>query len=325
MTRPSFRLTHIGLISFLLLVLPVFSADKADLPAPQQLLDTATKLSDLSGLYPYQFNAHIVINRGTSSEKSGEVTIYRDRRDYSYDLRVGDYREVVSRAGNKVYTYYSAFPAPGLGVLRSIDKWPDELTSKNISGGTAKKKVGKLETYCINFKTATGWRLRGCFDPVQTLLLEISTEDNTKSFLNYQQVGEQLFPGTIRMARPELGQTVELEEIHIQKLPQGPITFEIPKGSHEFETCDDEQHAKRIDPVFSNPSFVPIYRGTPIVAYFYAIIDTEGKMHDLAVYSPNHHEDEWKKLAEAWRFKPALCGGKAITTVWLNSVVMKAP
>src|SRR5215471_12214721 len=91
--RSSFRLRHIALTSFLLVVLPIFSADKNDLPSPQQLLGASMKASDLSSLCPYQFNAHVVINRGTSAEKSGTVTIYRDKTDYRYEAQIEDYRE----------------------------------------------------------------------------------------------------------------------------------------------------------------------------------------------------------------------------------------
>lgn len=308
----------------LMLLVPAFLglASAQELPQPQKLLDTATKLSDLSGLYPYQFNAHVVLNRGTTVEKSGTLTIYRDKTNYRYELQIADYREVVMREGDRLYTYYSAFPAPGLGSLRSIDKWPKELASKNIAGRTVKKKVEHVEDYCVDFKAGPGWRLRGCFDPAQFSLLEVSSEEQTTSFLKYQHIGEQLFPGAIRIVRTDPGQTVELNDIHIQKLPPGPATFEIPRGGREFQTCDDEQPAERVTPAFSNPALVPVYRANPIVAYFYAVIDEQGKMHDLAVYSPSHHEDEWKKLTELWRFKPAMCGGKPIASEWQNSVVV---
>ena len=308
----------------MILLLPAFLclASAEELPQPQQLLDAATKLSDLSGLYPYQFNAHVVLNRGTKFEKAGTLTIYRDKTDYRYELQIADYREVIMRKGDRLYTYYSAFPAPGLENLRSIDKWPKELTSKNIAGHTARKKIGHVEDYCVDFKTGTGRPLRGCFDPAQLSLLEISSGEQTTSFLNYQRNGERLFPGAIRIARPDLEQTVEVNDIHIQKVPPSPATFELPRGSHEFQTCDDEQPAERITPVSPNPALLPVYHGGQISAYFYAVIDEKGKMHDLMIYSPSRHENEWKKLAELWRFKPAICDGKPITSEWQNSVVM---
>jgi len=54
-----------------------------------------------------------------------------------------------------------------------------------------------------------------------------------------------------------------------------------------------------------------------MIVHFYGVIDKQGKLHDLAVYSPNGHryEEVWKDVAQKWwRFKPATCDGRPITS-----------
>jgi len=316
-----FRLRHVGLTSLFLLILPIFGADKNDLPSPQQLLDAASKLTDLSSLYPYQISARVTINRGTKIEKSGVVTIYREKTDYRYELQVEDYGEVVMRKGDRFYTWYSAFPAPELGTLRSIGKWPKELVANAVTGRASKKKIGNTDVWCIDLKSPRNWRSRACFDHAKAVLLEVSDKHQKESFLDYQSIDEQQFPGKIRIVRPGLGQNIELD-IHIQKISPGPATMEVPKGAHEFETCDDKQPPELVSEIFSNPRLIPIYSGKPIVAYFYAVIDKKGEMHDLAVYSPTGraNEKEWKEMAQAWRFKPATCNGRPVISEWQLSL-----
>jgi len=296
-----------------------------DTPSPQQLIQASRQVFDLSSIYPYQVSGHVLINQGTPFEKTGTVTIYRDNVDYRYELQVEDYREIIMRKGDKLYTSYSAFPAPGLGVIRSFDKWPKSLSSKTVLGHSFKKRIAEIEAYCFEFKIPAPWRSRACFDSSKSSPLEISDQSQKKTFLNYQAIGEKQFPATIRIVRPDLKQNIEIDAIHIQKLEPDTAILEVPKVGREFEICDDQQPAERLTDEIPSPWQMPIFRGTPLMMYFYGIIDQKGGLHDLAIYSPSGSKQEqtWKEIAKNWRFKPATCNGKPVTSELQFSIVVK--
>jgi len=309
-----------GLALPLLICAMAAMAAASDAPAPKELLEAAQQATELSHLYPYQMSGRVVINRGTANEKSGSVTIYRENTDYRYELRIEGYSEVMMRKGGKLYTLYSAFPAPGLGVIRGIDKWPRQLTLKAITGHTFKKKIGDTERLCVHFQASISQN-RACFDAQKSLLIELQEELQTKSFSDYQQAGEVWFPQKVRIARPDMSQNIEVTDIHLERLQPGAVNLEAPKGAHEFDVCDDEQPPTRLGNMFPGaPGFSIRASGLPV--YFYGIVDQKGVLHDVAVYAPRGHVDEqgWKEVVQRWRFTPATCGGKPVATEWQSFV-----
>ena len=185
----------------LLVLLPLylaFLALSADSPqTPQQLVELSRKASDLSAVGPYQLNATVVLNPGTSKEVSGPITILRDKGLYHSDLKLTGYRET---RWIKEQTLYIArtqsIPIPPLLLVREPDHlWrapiiPDDL--KTLKQSKEKDHAAQLDCFEGN---QADWRNKFCFDPATSVLVKAKgLEFHDVEFQDFGTFEQKYFP-----------------------------------------------------------------------------------------------------------------------------------
>jgi TonB family protein len=296
-----------------------FCADDAR-PDAKQLLLEAHQATDLSAILPYELHAVVVINPGTTNEKKGYITIYRDQGRWRTELRVEDYQEVKMVRGNKLYIYRSTpLPIPLLGLLAETDRSWDKLAEDGDAklGEVAKKKVQNQTANCFDVKS--GPRHRLCFDPERKVLLESMDQQRASEFSNYSDVDGHLFPQKITMllelATKETP-VLTIENIEVRMAQFAETAFAVPPRSIEFDTCDNMQPAKPVEtprPQFS-PMAVRRNASSPVI-HVYGIIDKDGLLQNVKMLTPDAElQQSVLEAVKKWRYSPAMCGTQPVAT-----------
>jgi len=307
-------------VSLFVLGAEMFGADDAR-PEAKQLLVSAHEASDLSAILPYEFQGTVVINPGTSNEKKGSITIYRDHERWRSDLRVEDYEEIKLVRDNKLYIYRSTpLPVPQLGRLAETDHYWDRLAEDGDAkmGDVAKKKVQNQAAHCFDVKGEQRHRL--CFDPERKVLLESMEQQRATEFSNYGEVDGRLFPKKItvllELATKETP-ILAIENIQVIKAQFAPTAFAVPPHATEFDTCDNMQPAKPLQT--PRPEFSPMAaRRNAAVSptiHVYGIIDKDGNLQNVKMLANDPEiQQPILEALKKWRYSPAMCGTSPVAT-----------
>ncbi|HEY2169778.1 MAG TPA: hypothetical protein VGJ30_09150, partial [Candidatus Angelobacter sp.] len=171
---------------------------------PQQLLDAAHKVSDLSRLGSYVLTARVVLNPGDSKrEQAGTLTISRDRELSRVELKINGTDEVQIHRNHASYIVPSQRMLAASGLIGFDKNW-DPAHWKDMEGGEDYKlgkahagTVGGHGAWCFDKKNTyikSAWTEKLCFDAARSILLRRSVGKSWKEFTDYTQVGAQEYP-----------------------------------------------------------------------------------------------------------------------------------
>lgn len=290
-------------------------------PDAKQLLLAAHETSDLSGILPYELHGTVVINPGTTNEKKGYVTIYRDQGRSRSELRVEDYQEVRLVRENKLYIYRSTpLPIPLLGPLLEADHYWDKLAEDGDAklGDVTRKKVQNQTANCFEVKGERRHRL--CFDPERKVLLELMEQQTAVEFTNYSDVDGHRFPKTItvllELATKEKP-VLAVQDIQLIKAQFAPTAFAIPPRAMEFDTCENMQPAKPLQtprPEFS-PTAARRNAAVSPTVHVYGIVDKDGTLQNVKMLTTDPEiQQPIMEALKKWRYSPAMCGGSPVAS-----------
>jgi hypothetical protein len=318
MTINNCRLLVCGFFMFALNA-PVLCADDAR-PEAKQLLLSAHQASDFSAMLPYAMQGTVVINPGTTGEKKGSITIYRDHDRSRSELRVEDYQEIKLVTGNRLYIYRSTpLPVPLLGLLAETDHSWDKLAEDGDArlGDVGKKKVQNRQAHCFDVKGEQRHRL--CFNPEQNVLMESMDQQRAVGFSNYKDLEGHFFPATITVLlelEKQEKPVLVIENIEIRKARFAETAFAVPAHAMEFETCNNMQPAKPLQtpaPEFS-PMALRRNSGSPII-HMYGIIDKDGSLQNVKMLTADAElQQSVMEAIKKWRYSPAMCGTTPVAT-----------
>ncbi len=289
-------------------------------PEAKQLLVSAHEASDLSAILPYELHGTVVINPGTSNEKKGYITIYRDHERSRSELRVEDYQEVKVVRSNKLYIYRSTpLPVPMLGLLAQTDHAWDKLQEDGDArmGDVAKKKVQNQLANCFDVKGEQRHRL--CFDPERKVLLESMERRMAIEFSNYSDLDGHWFPKKItvllELATKETP-ILEVEDIQVIKAQFAPTAFAVPPHAVEFDTCENMQAAKPVQ--MPRPEFSPMVARRNAAAptiHVYGIVEKDGSLQSLKMLTTDAElQQSILEALKKWRYTPAMCGASPVAS-----------
>lgn len=298
------------------LIVSVFAAGSPQ--TPQELVERSRRASDLSAAGPYQLNATVVLNPGTSKEVSGPIIILRDKKLYHSDLKLPGYREARWIKENIVYiTRTQPIPVPNLLLLRELDHlWranviPDDIQAPKQS---KEKDHGKqLECFESN---QSDWRKKFCFDAATSVLVKArGLEFHDVEFQDFGTFEQKYFPGKI-IVKDQDKTVLEIRNITVSKAAFPADMFEPPKNATALPTCDELTPARKIKDVNPEIPFDELRRTRSAVVYLYGLIATDGSVQNITVeYSTgNAFTESARNAFQQWRYKPATCGDKTVPT-----------
>jgi len=331
-------------VGFLLVASSLNTARAQTLPQPTELIQTANAMSDLSGVGPFRLDATIVVDRGTSGEKKGQLAIFQDHERSRSELKWGDFRELDVVLESKLYIVRNA---PGrlreLGDLPNVRKiWRVRLSPRDKLGQTFSMEQQGIRANCFAAEVDRETH-RYCFDPATRLLIENAWTKHNKPkgepiletrYLDYQEIEGRYYPGAIRrFAQAKVDDETdnlklamlrggpEIENIQVTRAQIDPLLFLVPENAREFETCDDLQPARL------KSSGGSVYPPSAMSAHL------EGDIRVAAVVSENGTLEDMKPLSgppvlieaaldaiKKWRFSPAMCGTKPVAVETLIQV-----
>jgi hypothetical protein len=287
---------------------------------PQQILDSAHSSANLSSLEPYILTAEITLNANDKKrQKTGHITITRDRERARVELELGGVREIRTFIGSKEYVL------PGQSFLYTAKLYdfdhlwdPEAQLFRGIENANYvnvhQEKVSGRPTWCMEKKTHWGKESR-CFD-VQTSLLVLETDSRGRTeFLDFAKVGEHSYPQEVQILRKPLA-PVKISHIRIQPGKPDELSFQPPAGALEFGVCKDMKEPKDVstpEPEFTQAARRAHANGQ---VFLYAIIDKTGKV----VFVRALQEDDYGLAAESqrtikrWVFQPASCDSHPVNT-----------
>jgi len=287
-------------------------------PTPQQLLDAAHKVSDLTTLGAYVLRGTVVVNPGGKDERRGKLIIARDhdRARLRLDLNGRIEERVVS--GDKLYV------VPGQGTLYAIglsefDRSWDPGGPQRFSiratpsfGRVHAEKSHERDAWCVEEKSRAS-KDRLCFDAATSVLLRDGSSG--KDFLDYALAGTQLYPQKVKIFDRILV-PIEVDQISVTPAPLTDEIFKVPDNAVEVETCE----AKQLPEAKSTPEpDFPITAreaGRQARVVVYALITKEGRVSAVQVLSTDSYGfgRNVEEKVKAWRFKPAMCNGHPVAT-----------
>jgi hypothetical protein len=285
---------------------------------PQQLVELSRKVSDLSGVGPYQLQATVVLNPRTSKEISGAITILRDKGLYHSDLKLSGYRETRWIKEQTLYIVRTqSLPVPTLLLLRELDHlWrapviPDGI--KTLKQSNEKDHGTQLDCFESN---QADWRNKFCFDPATSVLVKAKgLEFHDVELQDFGTFEQKYFPRKIIVQ--DQGKTVlEIRNISISKAKFTPDMVDPPKNATALPTCDELTPARKIKDVNPEIPFDELRRTPSTIVYMYGLIATDGSVQNISIeYSPSNAFTESARNAfQQWRYKPAMCGDKTVPT-----------
>ena len=286
---------------------------------PQQLVELSRKASDLSAIGPYQLNATVVLNPGTSKEVPGQINLLRDKELYQSDLKLAGYRETRWIKDQTLYIARTqAIPVPTLLVLRELDHlWrapmiPDGI--KTLKQSKEKDHGKQLDCFESN---QSDWRNKFCFDPATSVLVKAKgLEFHDVEFQDFGTIEQKYFPGKI-IVKDQDKTTLEIRNITISKAKFiADDMSDPPKNAIALPTCDELTPARKIKDINPEIPFDELRRTRSAVVYLYGLIATDGSVQNISVeYSPSNAFTESARNAfQQWRYKPATCGDKPVPT-----------
>ncbi|HMC31891.1 MAG TPA: hypothetical protein VKL99_13730 [Candidatus Angelobacter sp.] len=286
------------------------------------LIARANAVTDLSTAGPYELRARIVVEPGSQHEQQGELTIDRDQAGSRMELQLGDFRQVEVFIQGARYVWRSRpYPVIGLETLNGLEAALHLRTAfppqTKYSQGY-RSKVRGTPASCIDARPPFGKKLRFCFDPQTGALLEASDARGWRGrFSEYAAAGKGMFPGRMELTLPGEPRHLEFADIHVTSQSFDDARFVPPQGALAFTSCDGMAAAPLAD-----RDWTVILNRQKGEVYLYAIVEADGRVHDLKAYGTN---DKWlqreaAKHARSWHFVPARCGNTEVASEMLVSL-----
>lgn len=309
MTRNRRLLTFLGCLLSSAAALPA-----QERPTIQQLLDAAHKLSDISSLRPYVLRAGVIANPGDKDkERTGQLTIYRDRDRSRLELSLGKDKETRVVLGDRQYVPPATafFPATGLATFDHA--WLPPLRASGPPDQVFKTRVGSQGAWCFDVQEGARIPRRLCFDATRPTLLISELGIQKTEFFDYAAVGAFWVPGRAVMSIEHLT-AVELHDVQVLPGPLDASLFSVPPDSIEIETCANEQPVKALDqrdPQFPESERKRKRQGAVSLS---VIVDKEGKLAAARVLDATSEAFAHESLEaiHQFKFQPALCSGRPV-------------
>jgi outer membrane biogenesis lipoprotein LolB len=285
-------------------------------PALPEMIARANALTDLSAIGPYQLHAQITVNPGSDHEQQGEITIYRNPNGLRTELQLGDFRQVEVFSQEARYVWRSRpYPVIGLETLEGLEVAlqlrtafpPQTKYSQEIRGS-----VSGVPASCIDARPPFEGKLRFCFDARTGALLEASDSRGWRGrFSEYAAAGNGMFPGRMELTLPGEPRHLEFAQVHVTTQTFDDVRFAQPQGALAFAACNRMAAAVPL----AGLDWVILNRQRGEV-YLYAIVEADGRVHDLKAYGTNDKrlQREVTKQARSWHFAPARCGTTAVAS-----------
>lgn len=288
-------------------------------PSPQQLLDAAHKVSDLTSLGSYVLHANVVVNPGNRDERRGKLTISRDHDRARIILEFPGHTEERVISGDKVYIHPEQWMLFAAGLSEFDQSWdpgrPQKfaLRAHPAFGNVHAEKSHERDAWCMDEKFDTGknWL---CFDAATSMLLrDGSSGKNHKEFLDHTSAGTQLYPQRVQVFRENVA-PFEVNGITVTPAPLDEDVFKVPENSFEVEGCE----AKTPPKVTSapEPDFPKAARDSKRQAtvVLYALVTKEGRIGAVQALGTDSYGFALnaEEKVKTWRFKPAMCNGHPV-------------
>jgi len=283
-------------------------------PALPKMIARANALTDLSAIGPYEFHARILVEPGSSHSQQGEIMIYRDQARSRMELQLGDFHQVeIVSEGTRYVSRSRPYPLAGLDVLNAVEdavQLPEQLLAdakiKNRS-----RTVAGVAASCFDAKRSPVWKTHFCFDSRTGALLEASDYAGQRGrFSGYTAVGEKSFPTRMELTQPGEPRHVELSEIQVTGRKFDDASFAVLQGARAFHVCDGMATARA-----TVDSDWTVSRTEMGKVYVYAVVEADGRVHDLTVYGGDKWmEKQVSKAVRKWNFLAAQCGTTAIAS-----------
>ncbi len=318
-------------LAMVLLLAGFFAAAKAQnkttptSPALPEMIARANALTDLSSAVPYELHARIAVNPGSKNAQQGEITIYRDQARSRMELQLGDFRQVeVISEGTRYVSRSRPYPLAGLDVLNSVEDVV-QLREQLLADAKIKNRsrtVAGVAASCFDAKRSPVWKTHFCFDNRTGALLEASDYSGWRGrFSGYTAVGEKSFPTKIELTQPEEPRHVQLSEIQVTGGKFADANFAAPQDARVFPVCDSMATARA-----TVDSDWTVSRNEMGKVYVYAVVEADGRVHDLTVYGGDKWmEKQVSKAVRKWNFLAAQCGTTAIASEVVFPLVRPAP
>ena len=206
------------------------------------------------------------------------------------ELQLGDFRQVEVFIQGARYVWRSRpYPVIGLETLNGLEAALHLRTAfppqTKYSQGY-RSKVRGTPASCIDARPPFGKKLRFCFDPQTGALLEASDARGWRGrFSEYAAAGKGMFPGRMELTLPGEPRHLEFADIHVTSQSFDDARFVPPQGALAFTSCDGMAAAPLAD-----RDWTVILNRQKGEVYLYAIVEADGRVHDLKAYGTN---DKW--------------------------------
>jgi hypothetical protein len=293
-------------------------------PALADMIARANALTDLSSAGPYEIRARIIVGPGSPGAQQGEITIYRDHERSRTELQLGDFHQVeVIRQGARYVARSRRYPVIGLESLDSLEDVVHLRTSfppETKFSASHRQKVNGEPASCFEAKVRNAGKMRFCFNAGSGAVVEASDYLGCGRFSRYAATGQGMFPGRMELKQPGKPRNIELSEIQVTSRKFDDASFAVPKGAQAFAVCDGMSAAR---PILSDGWASARPQQGEI--YLYAVVEADGRAHDMKVYGHKWEQGYVVKLASRWGFYPAQCSGTAVASEMLLPLVRVYP
>jgi len=288
-------------------------------PSPEQLMQAAHKVADLSQAAPYALTATVVLNPGDAKkETTGRLTIYRDHDRSRVEFETAGYHEIRIQDGKKRYVT----PGPSflfVSDLSDFDQsWDPSPRDRKIDPGkikfgkVVKKIIDGRQTMCFD-RDLDRFKSTLCVDAGSSVLLQVRSKNWSREFFDYTPLAQEMVPRRVAI-RNAYRAPVELRDIAVSFQSIDASQFTPPDHAIELEICDHIQAPQPVytpEPSLSDKETRDHTRETVLV---YALIAKDGTMADAQVVNPTGDglDARAERAVRTWKFKAATCSGRPI-------------
>jgi hypothetical protein len=285
-------------------------------PALAEMIARSNALTDLSTAGPYELHAQIVVDPGSQHAQQGEITIDRDHDGSRMELQLGDFHQVEVFSQGARYVWRSRpYPVIGLETLDGLEvalQLRSAFPPQTKYSQENRRRVSGVPASCIDARPPFEKKLRFCFDTRTGALLEASDSRGWRGrFSEYAAAGKGMFPGRMELTLPGEPRHLEFAQVHVTSQTFDDVRFAQPQGALAFAGCN--RMAAALPLAGGDWTILNRQRGE---VYLYAIVEADGRVHDLKAYGTNDKglQREVTKQALNWNFVPARCGKTAVAS-----------
>ncbi|MGB6876610.1 MAG: energy transducer TonB [Candidatus Acidiferrales bacterium] len=294
----------------------------------------ALAVSDLraSGSPPFEMRATITVKQRFGKPSIGSYLLEWSSPDkWREEIQFANYIRI-RVGGNDQYwqsrtTPYEAQPVleldRGLDFLKSMHVWskPEAIADLNTVK-LHQEKVEGTKSDCVTLiLKQLNYGPDYCFDPVKGVL--VLDRRSSTEFSEFTSFAGKLFPGNIHI-KEESAAPVTFVVNSIAPLGStNSADFQPPDDSASWPYCDApdslEKVIQQVGPVYPDSERLNHTQGT---VFFYAVIGTEGWLHDLKVLSAPDSglADSAVTALGHWQYAPETCHGTPIPVETLIAI-----